>query len=735
MKLRLKLLIFFVPLYLIAVIVMTVLVRYGVQTIVTQGVSERGLSLAMAVHTDILEGFRLQDEEHLLTYLQAAQENAQALYAMALTPKGHVLAHTNVAEVGQTYQDSTTLVSLHASETIFQKIGYRGQPVMDIAHPIWLLPKASTEAFLFLGDDGGQKQRLGTLRIGLPLQDALATADRISEQVFWIITIGSAFVLLLGILFVRRLLLPIQMLTNAAERIGRGQLKETVPVLSSDEVGDLTKRFNQMASDLAETTVSKAYTDNILRSMNDALVVVSPDGKIETVNAATCALLGYDESDLVGRLFKDILVTSGAEATAGLVWGQTVRNVEHIYRARDGREIPVLLSGAVLHSSLGYISGTVYAARDITERKEAEAALRESEARFRRLSASAIEGVVLLDGGKVLDANLAMARILGYQQAEALIGLNGWQFIPKDVRKFVIQRIRDNWQDYFETVIKRCDGTTIPVEVIGSRLPHQDRVLGVVAIRDMQQQKKAEESQRQLERGLIQSERMASVGIAAAGIVHNLRSPLTGVMGFTNVLQKKYPDIQELKQIEISAKLMADMVENIMTKSRQNRTFEAVNVNLLLQRELDFLKADQVFRQEVKTQAHLMQTLPPVWCVYTDLAQVFGNLLRNAVESMYNSPQKMLKVLTQQKDQMVEVVIEDTGEGIPTENIENLFDPFFTTKLGDGILSPRGTGLGLYMVKQLLEECGAEIKVDSEVGVGTTFRVCVPIQTQKKDVL
>jgi PAS domain S-box-containing protein len=734
MKLRLKLLIFFVPLYLIAVVVMTVLVRYGVQTIVIQGVSERGLSVATTINAEALNGFRLGNEENLLPYLQAVQENAQALYAIALAPNGRVLAHTNVAEMGQTYQDSTTLFALQTSETIFQEIRQNGQTIMDIAHPIWALPETSIEAFLLLGDEGGQKQRLGTLRMGLPLKGALATADRISEQIFWIITLGSACVLLLGIVFMRNLLRPIQMLSDAAERIGRGQLKETVPVLSSDEIGDLTKRFNQMSYDLAETTVSKAYTDNILRSMNDALVVVSPSGRIENVNAAMCDLVGYEEADLLTRMFTDILVVennsiTGAEVTAGLVWGQTVRNVEYTYRACDGRHIPVLLSGAVLHSNYGHISGTVYAARDITERKNAEAALLESEARFRRLSASAVEGVVLLDGGKVLDANLAMVRILGYEQAEELIGLNGWQFIPKDSRLTVIRKIRNNWQDYFETVIQSRNGALIPVEVIGSRLPNRDHTVGVVAIRDMRQQKKADEAQRQMERGLIQAERMASVGTAAAGIVHNLRSPLTGVMGFTDILLRKYPDIEELKIIETSAKLMADMVDNILTKSRLNRTFEAVDINLLLQRELDFLNADQMFRHQIEKHIDLMQTLPKVWCVYTDLSQVFGNLLRNAVEAMHNSPKKFLKVVTIQKDQMVQVMITDTGGGIFEDNLKNLFDPFFTTKMGDGISSPQGTGLGLYIAKQLLKEYGAKIDVESKEGFGSTFQVSIPIHT------
>jgi two-component system NtrC family sensor kinase len=173
--------------------------------------------------------------------------------------------------------------------------------------------------------------------------------------------------------------------------------------------------------------------------------------------------------------------------------------------------------------------------------------------------------------------------------------------------------------------------------------------------------------------------------------------------------------------------LMADMIDNILAKSRQNKTFEAVDINLLLQRELDFLKADQMFRYQVQTKINLMRNLPKVWCVYTDLSQVFGNLLRNAVEAMHNSSHQVLSILTVQKNQTVQVVITDTGDGILEANLENLFDPFFTTKMGDGVSSPQGTGLGLYIVRQLLEEYGAKINVETEEGMGTTFSVDIPM--------
>jgi len=227
---------------------------------------------------------------------------------------------------------------------------------------------------------------------------------------------------------------------------------------------------------------------------------------------------------------------------------------------------------------------------------------------------------------------------------------------------------------------------------------------------------------------LIQSERMASVGVVAAGIVHNLRNPLNGILGFGEFLLDERPDVEYLDQIVLAARQMNEMIENILAKSRQRGRSEPVDLNALLERELDFLEANRTFKYSVERDIDLADGLPPVTAVYTDLSQVFGNLLRNAVDAMYGRETKRLTVVSRLEDGHVAVEVGDTGCGIPEEHVGRLFDPFFTTKSpGEGEDGPVGTGLGLYMVQRLLEAYGATVAVDSTVGAGTTFRVRIPV--------
>jgi PAS domain S-box-containing protein len=441
----------------------------------------------------------------------------------------------------------------------------------------------------------------------------LTTAQDISDQVFWIITVGSTLALILGLIFIRRLLQPIQQLSAATQRIGKGHLGETVPVSSTDEIGNLAEQFNHMSRDLAETTVS-----------------------VET--------------------------------------------------------------------------------------------LRESEERFRRLSDSASEGIFIHQGSEIVEANDVFARMLGYEKADDVIGMDGWKFVGRQNRRIVLKHIRGGDERPFDVTLIDKDGTEIPAEVIGRSVPYDGNIVGVVAIRDIRERVEAAEARRQLERQLVQSERMASVGTVAAGIVHNLKNPLTGVMGFAELLKLKNPDLMEADRIVNSAQQMKTMIENILSKSRQKMTPEPVDINQLLDRELDFLKADHTFKIEVETDIHLANHLPNVLCVYTEMSQVFGNLLRNAVEAMHSRSVKILRVKSSYLKEQVVIEISDTGSGIKKGNLGFLFDPFFTTKTGEGKDEPQGTGLGLYMVKQMLDNFGATIEVDSNVDVGTTFRVGLPIE-------
>ena len=190
------------------------------------------------------------------------------------------------------------------------------------------------------------------------------------------------FTIFLSFLYSRTLASPLLKLRDATRKIAKGELHYRLEVQSRDELGDLSDSFNRMADELLKTTVSKEYVDNIIRNMNDALIVVSTDGRIKTVNQATLTLLGYTHDELLNQPFEIILkeekmASEGTRINDLLNEGSPViRNIEKIYFSKDGRKIPVLLSGSVMHNGEGKIQGLVYVALDITERKAAEEELR-----------------------------------------------------------------------------------------------------------------------------------------------------------------------------------------------------------------------------------------------------------------------------------------------------------------------------------------------------------------------
>ena len=237
------------------------------------------------------------------------------------------------------------------------------------------------------------------------------------------------------------------------------------------------------------------------------------------------------------------------------------------------------------------------------------------------------------------------------------------------------------------------------------------------------------EETRQLSAQMVQSERMASVGILAAGIVHNLRNPLMTVMGFGELIQQMHPDIQGIDEIVASSHRMSEMIEDILTKSRQRKTPEEVDFNLLINRELDFMNSDATFTHKVEKIIELADELPLFESVYTDFSQTVGNLMRNALDAMHDRDERKLTVRSLLQDDHIVIEVGDTGCGIPAENRSSLFDPFFTTKATEAEGNePVGTGLGLYMIARLMEPYEAKITFDSQVDVGTTFRLEIPLQ-------
>lgn len=242
-------------------------------------------------------------------------------------------------------------------------------------------------------------------------------------------------------------------------------------------------------------------------------------------------------------------------------------------------------------------------------------------------------------------------------------------------------------------------------------------------------------------RNLIKSEREAVFGQMVQGIVHNMRNPLTGILGAANLIKmdlgrkcknRKIPDlIKKVEIIEKSSRNLDQMMHSLMQKSRSDHTeeFEYFDLNEIICQEMDFLDADQFYKHNVDKKLELSNNLAKTYAVPSMISQVFQNLIRNALDAMHETKNPELEILTSIEKEYVSFSIKDNGPGIPEENIERIFDPFFTTKPknkpenGSG---PVGTGLGLYICSEMLKVNNGKIEVKNNAEGGATFKVSLP---------
>jgi len=238
-----------------------------------------------------------------------------------------------------------------------------------------------------------------------------------------------------------------------------------------------------------------------------------------------------------------------------------------------------------------------------------------------------------------------------------------------------------------------------------------------------------EEDKSRLRDQLIHADRLATIGLLAAGVAHELNEPLTNILGFSQLVRKcpGTPEqaLKDTEKIERASLHAREIIRKLLTFARQVPSKKKpVDLNRVVDEGLFFFDA-RCQKNGIKLVRSFAPGLPEIVADSGQLGQVLVNLAANAVHEMPAGG--TLSVETCADATHVLVVVEDTGRGMNEETIEKIFTPFYTTKdVG------QGTGLGLSVVHGIVAEHGGEIKVDSKIGVGTRFEIRFPIATQSR---
>ncbi|MGC2238628.1 MAG: ATP-binding protein [Pyrinomonadaceae bacterium] len=234
-----------------------------------------------------------------------------------------------------------------------------------------------------------------------------------------------------------------------------------------------------------------------------------------------------------------------------------------------------------------------------------------------------------------------------------------------------------------------------------------------------------------LEETLQQSEKLSSIGLLAAGVAHEVNTPLTGVSSYTQMLLGMIPESDPkhalLQKVQKQTERASNITNNLLNFSRAGNStdFSEIDINKLLDDTLQLLEP-QLRKSQVEIVKNYAETPPKIVGNGGKLQQVFTNLIINAQDSIRDGGRITLTTELAGEDEII-VKVSDTGEGISPENISKIYDPFFTTK---GVGS--GTGLGLAVSYGIVQEHAGTIEVESELGEGTTFRLVFPVAHEQR---
>jgi PAS domain S-box-containing protein len=513
-------------------------------------------------------------------------------------------------------------------------------------------------------------------------------------------------------------------------------------------VRDITERKQAEKQLQQEKERAQRYLDiaGVMFVANDA------DGRVTLINKKGCEILGYEPEELIGKNWFDIIIPERARDEVKAVFNRLmagdilpVEYFENPVLTKTGDERIIAWHNVILKDGAGNVIGTLASGEDITKRKQAEESLIASEERYRLLAENVRDVIWSTDMNLKFTYVSPSIKYLGGRTAEEVMPMSLEQLLSPSSQELArkafdeelalaeVTPVDSNRSRMLEIEFVRADGSILWAELKMNFVRGSDgRPEGILGVmRDITDRRRAEEERRELEQKAQAAARLASVGELAAGVAHEINNPLTGVIGYAELLmQEDVPEHikDDLEVIHDGAQRVAGIVKGLLKFARQTRPERIpVNINEIIKVTLR-LRAYELETNDIKVVTNLASDLPLTVADPGQLQQVFLNLTVNAETEMKLAHGKgRLSIRTEQIDDIIRISFKDDGPGIARKNLGRIFDPFFTTReVG------KGTGLGLSICHGIINEHGGKIYADSQAGKGATFVVELPVVAEKK---
>ena len=524
---------------------------------------------------------------------------------------------------------------------------------------------------------------------------------------------------------------------------------ETTPLLDENGdyrgaiagVMDITRR--KMAEE--EVLRERELTDTALNTTQDVFAIFDMKGRFMRWNRRMTEVTGYTDEELASMFPVDFFIGEAeqgvAERLARIVESGHA-SVEVQLMTKDGRRIPYELAGSALKDPQGSPFAIMGIGRDITERKQAEAATREGEEKFRLLFESSRDAIMTLapPSWQFTSGNSACIELFSAQDENEFLTKGPWDVSPEfqpdgspsieKAREMIEEAMREG-SNYFEWTHCRIDGVEFPATVLLTRVELNEQAFIQATVRDVTRQKQAEEQLKEVleEVGRSNTELEQFAYIAS----HDLQEPLRMVASYTQLLARRYegklgPDADEFIGFAVDgANRMQQLIDDLLDYSRLQtwgKEFEPTDMASVLEQVRLNLAVSIVESRAVLYAA----SLPVVMADETQMVQLLQNLVGNAIKFRGEEIPRV-EVSAEKQEREWVFSVSDNGKGIDPRYFERIFVIF--QRLHNMQEYP-GTGIGLAVCKRIVERHGGRIWVESEPGSGSTFYFTLPAEGSRE---